>query len=177
MVVSTVDRSRDAYTPGSPTPKGVLSMLNQSTTFAFGDSRLPARFWDKIRVLDNGCWEWMAALVDGYGQIGIGSRTDDTSRQVYSHRYAYEQLVADVPAGLQCDHLCRNRACVNPGHLEVVTCRDNILRGNGPAARQARRTHCPYGHKYSPANTYRYKRHRGCRKCIKARWQRKKSHA
>ena len=67
MVVSELDRSRDAYTPGSPTPKGGLPMLNQCPTF--GDSRLPARFWDKVRVLDSGCWEWQAGKTEGYGRF------------------------------------------------------------------------------------------------------------
>ena len=175
MVVSTLDRGRDAVNVQPHDTERLVSMLNQSTTF--GDPRLPARFWAKVHVLDDGCWEWTGVTThDGYGQFGVGSRHDDTDRKVYVHRWAYESLVGPIPSPLSLDHLCRNRACANPSHLEPVTIRENILRGNGLAARQARRTHCPYGHEYSEANTYRYKRHRVCRKCITARWQRKKSH-
>ena len=166
MFVSTLDRSRDAHTPGSPTPKGVLSMLNQSITF--GDPRLPERFWDKVRVRDDGCWQWTSATThDGYGQFRVGSRKDDTEKVVYAHRWSYEKLIGPIPTPLSLDHLCRNRACVNIVHLEAVTIRENILRGNGLAARQARRTHCPYGHPYSGDNLY-LKRN-GARQCIECR--------
>ena len=146
-------------------------MLNQSITF--GDSRLPMRFWDKVCVLDNGCWEWMAHLVDGYGYFRIGSLTDGTRRHVYSHRYAYEQLVAAIPPGLQCDHLCRNRPCVYPGHIDIVTRRTNLLRGNGVSGRNARKTHCPQGHAYDFLNTHICTDgSRRCRACDRQRHRR-----
>lgn len=82
------------------------------------------RFWAKVSPPNGaGCWLWTATLVRGYGQFGIGSR-----RQ-YAHRVAYELLVGPVPEGLQLDHLCRTPACVNPAHLDPVTCRENLLRG------------------------------------------------
>jgi len=109
------------------------------------------------------CMEWLGKPTGGggYGQF----------QRVPAHRWAYERWVGPIPAGLQLDHLCRNRLCVNPEHLEPVTCQENVLRGNGTAARLARVTHCPKGHEYTDENTYLYQRgrlgqyHRACRTC------------
>lgn len=92
-----------------------------------------------------------------------------------AHRYAYEHFIGPIPEGLQVDHLCRVRNCVNPDHLEAVTCRENVLRGDGVAAANARATHCPQGHAYDEANTYTWTNGgRHCRACarIKTREQR-----
>ncbi len=161
MFVSTLDRGRDALNARPPDTEGVTSMLNQSITF--GDPRLPARFWDKVRVLDNGCWEWTAARTSGYGSFRVGSLTDGTRRQTPAHCWAYEHLVGPIPEGLECDHLCRNRACVNSAHIEPVTHRVNLLRGDTLPAKEAKTTHCPKGHPYDEANTYH--RSRGSREC------------
>jgi hypothetical protein len=139
-----------------------------------GDSRLPRRFWSKVRVAaSTGCWMWTASKNrKGYGRLIVGSRTDNSQRTVQAHRWAYEVLVGAVPVGLQLDHLCRNRACVNPCHLEPVTCRENVRRGNtGGHLRD--RTHCPAGHEYTDENTYLApgRRHRRCRICHRASWQ------
>jgi hypothetical protein len=84
----------------------------------------------------------------------------------------YELLVGPVGADLTLDHLCRNRACVNPDHLEPVTIAVNVLRGESPPARNARKTHCPQGHEYTPDNTYyNQKGWRACATCSKA-WAR-----
>lgn len=109
-------------------------------TARFGDDRLPERFWAKVVEKESGCWEWTAAMfVGGYGAYQLKTRT--TRR---AHRVAYEHLVAAVPAELQLDHLCRNRACCNPGHLEPVTPRVNTLRGEGRCAANARKTGCRF---------------------------------
>ena len=130
----------------------MISMQPQLTTF--GDTRLPPRFWSKIRVLANGCWEWIAYRNgSGYGVIGIGSITDGSRKSVLAHRLAYHTLVGPFPAGLQSDHLCQFRACVNPAHVEPVTSRVNTLRGNSFSARHAKKTHCPQGHPYDKTNT------------------------
>jgi len=113
---------------------------------------------DKIRALtrENGdCWEWIGVKTrDGYGKVTRRPRT------WMVHRYVYETLVGPIPAGLTIDHLCRNRACINPAHLEPVTRKVNSERGS-----EAQRTHCPQGHPYDEANTYRSPRGRFCRAC------------
>ena len=90
------------------------------------------------------CWHWKGARsVDGYGLAALPNRPRG------AHRMVYEALVGKVPRGMQLDHLCRNRGCVNPAHLEVVTQRENILRGKSRAANLARLTACPRGHELS----------------------------
>ena len=103
----------------------------------------------------------MARLLShgGYGRFW------SNGRGVYAHRYAYEHFVAPIPKGLTIDHLCRNRACVNPAHLEVVTMRVNVLRGETFAAENAAKTHCVHGHEFTQKNTYYAKQGRVCRSC------------
>jgi hypothetical protein len=131
---------------------GACAVSYDVSGVSFGDPRLPGRFWSKVAVNDNnGCWEWNAATRSGgYGCFSVGTRAKQ--RLVSSHRYAYQQLIADVPAELECDHLCRNRRCVNPAHIEVVSHRVNSLRGDGAPARNAVKTHCVRGHELSGDN-------------------------
>lgn len=129
---------------------------------------LPKRIEDKINKQGpNGCWLWTGSLNKyGYGQTSI-----DRKRGVQSHIVVYQILVGEIPTGMELDHLCRVRPCVNPDHLEVVTHKVNIQRGDsgGP---QLRRTHCPAGHPYDEVNTYHTpKGKRACRQCAKARWK------
>lgn len=107
------------------------------------------------------CVEWTATTgTDGYG------RFHDGDRQVVAHRWAYEHWIGPIPDGLVTDHLCRNRRCVNPYHLEPVTNKENILRGLSPWALRSAQTHCKYGHEFTEQNTYRTARGtRSCRKC------------
>jgi len=86
----------------------------------------------------------------------------------YAHRYVYEQEVGPIPDGLTLDHLCRNRACVNPDHLEPVTMRVNTLRGETITARNAAKTRCDKGHEFTPENTMRKPDGRRCRVCQRA---------
>ena len=138
---------------------------------AFGDGRLPTRFWDKVRVTPSECWVWTATTDYGYARFRVGSRSDNTTRMVRAARWAYEHLIEPIEAGLVIDHLCRNRACVYPAHLEPVTSQENILRGHGMAATRARKTHCPQGHPYSGPNLIRWAPHYGrrCRICRRNR--------
>lgn len=122
------------------------------------------RFWAKVTCGD--CWEWTGACgPDGYGRF-----KPPNSVPVLAHRYAYELLVGRIPDGLQIDHLCRVRACVNPDHLEPVTQRENILRGEAPTAVNARKSQCKNGHPYDLLNTYwRPDGGRDCRVCQRER--------
>jgi hypothetical protein len=106
-----------------------------------------------------GCWVWKRVTLRGYGRIRVGRLMQ------YAHRAYYERYRGPIPSGLHLDHLCRNPACVNPGHLEPVTARENILRGNTIAARRKAQTHCVRGHPFDEANTIRLGNGRACREC------------
>lgn len=125
---------------------------------------LPKRFWEKVkRDPDSGCWLWTGATGRGYGLFQLKGKL------VIAHRFAYQRLRGAVPEELQLDHLCRNRACCNPDHLEPVTCRENLLRSPiTQAGKNARKTHCDNGHEFTKENTYRWKGHRQCRECNRA---------
>lgn len=122
------------------------------------------RFWEKVQITE-GCWLWTAAL----NAYGYGVFRPTQAFQVKAHRYAYEQLVGEIPEGLHLDHLCRNTRCVNPAHLDPVTSRVNTLRGVGPSAHNAQKTHCIHGHPFDAANTYHVDGRRRCRACSAAR--------
>jgi hypothetical protein len=111
-------------------------------------------------VTETGCWQWTRAKSNGYGQLMT------EGRHWMAHRYTYTHLVGPIPEGLDLDHLCRNRACVNPEHLEPVTHRENVLRGMSPAALRARSTHCKNGHLFDESTTVlNAKGQRTCRIC------------
>lgn len=119
----------------------------------------PERFWEKVSK-DTGCWEWQAARYPtGYGMYMLKKRPR------YAHRIAYELAIGPIPPGLEIDHLCRNRSCVRPDHLEPVTKAENILRSESPPAQSARATECPNGHPWDAANTYWYRGWRHCKAC------------
>ena len=100
------------------------------------------RFMEKFEpVPESGCWLWTACIgTGGYGRIGFEGKVH------VAHRIAWELLRGPIPEGLEIDHLCRTRSCVNPDHLEPVTPKVNRLRGVGWAGRNARKTTCPHGH-------------------------------
>lgn len=129
-------------------------------------ARRPSReWWEKIERSESGCWLW-TGQVDAAGYGRWGARTTGSR---LAHRRVYELVVGRIPVGLVLDHLCRVRHCVNPEHLEPVTQRENLRRGNGWAGLQARKTHCPSGHPYEGDNLLVDGRgHRQCRECRRA---------
>ena len=120
------------------------------------------RFWAKVNKTDT-CWLWTASTIGGYGAIYAGERL---GKNLLAHRVAYEMLVGPIPEGLYLDHLCRVTLCVNPNHLEPVTQRENVLRGESFMAKRARQTECLLGHPLSGANLYTYPNgNRRCKIC------------
>lgn len=140
-----------------------------------GSVSLQDRLWQKVEKTET-CWLWTGSgNGHGYGQIGQGDR------KFYVHRLAYEWLVGPIAEGMQVDHLCMVRRCVNPDHMEIVTPKVNANRGYGQcvtAALQLAKTHCKHGHEYTPENT-RIDKKRGirlCRTCeadTRRRWREK----
>ena len=122
---------------------------------------LERRFFEHIAHQDErGCWIWDKPHPEsGYGQFARGK----------AHRWSYEFFVGEIPKGLDLDHLCRNRACVNPWHLDPVPLVVNVMRGEGPMAVNARKTHCIHGHAFTPENTYRPPKRPETRQCIACR--------
>lgn len=140
--------------------------------------RITERFWGSVdKNGPDGCWVWTGTLRYGYGYFRQGGKN-----AVRAHRWAYERIVGPIPEGLQLDHLCRVRACVNPSHLEPVTQRENIMRGESFSALKAAQTHCVNEHEFTPENT-RYRAdtgHRECKECKRARnreWRRNRKSA
>lgn len=118
------------------------------------------------------CWLWTGPLNDqGYGRYFPNA---ESPRPIRAHRAAYEFFVGPIPEGLELDHLCRVRHCVNPEHVEPVTHAENVRRGAAGNNKRAK-THCPQGHPYSGDNLYLYpgpRVHRGCRACVRLRYSR-----
>ncbi len=113
------------------------------------------------------CWVWdRYKNPNGYGQMGV-------DRKVYlAHRVSYEHHVGPIPEGLTLDHLCRQRDCINPAHLEPVTQCVNNQRGYGSPGINGRKTHCLRGHEFTPENTYAPPKRPGqryCRACMTER--------
>ena len=135
------------------------------------------RFWSKVKKTD-GCWLWQGAVnARGYGWFYIGQHRQGTRRAFEAHRFAYQVLVGSVPPGKELDHLCRNSLCVKPEHLEPVTHRENILRGESPFAINSRKEYCHRGHRLEGENLIlQYKPdgyiERRCRTCTRAKKRR-----
>lgn len=127
---------------------------------------LHLRLMSKVVVDNNGCWIWTRERSNGYGRIVVGGR------RRAAHRVAYELFVGPIPDGLQLDHLCRVPPCINPEHLEPVTCKDNLHRSPSTQATvNAAATHCWQGHAFDLDNTRIDPRtgKRECRACQRAK--------
>jgi len=129
------------------------------------------RFNEKyIPVTESGCWLWLGSQNgNGYGKFNLNGKT------IYAHRYSYIKHIGIISEGLQIDHKCRVRCCVNPAHLEAVTSKENNRRGTSREVAgkyQLLKTHCPKGHPYSGKNLYLKKYKNGlttrrCRMCTR----------
>ena len=119
----------------------------------------PQSFWDLVER-GPGCWLWLGGKrADGYGRFTMNGY------RYYAHRLSYQMTAGEIPDGLGLDHLCRNTSCVNPTHLEPVTQKENVLRGMGIMAMEARQTHCIHGHEFTMDNIYTYSKQPSQRKC------------
>lgn len=133
--------------------------------------RAHARIYERLAVV-GACWVWLGRAERGYGYTDL-KQSDGRWKKHRVHRVVYEDLVGPIPPGLVLDHLCRNKLCALPTHLEAVDDRTNVLRGIGVTAQNARKTHCKNGHELNEANLYRgYRRHRECRTCSRERERR-----
>lgn len=124
-----------------------------------------SRFNQKYNILENGCWEWTGKIEkSGYGRFWKNGKS------VFAHRFAYEIFNGVIPEKLTVDHLCKNRKCVNPNHLDLATRHENARRGNNKIANNKSITHCPQGHEYDIINTYvKLNGERACKVCSKLR--------
>jgi hypothetical protein len=128
------------------------------------DTQQLLRFQSAYAETSDGCWAWSRALDNGYGRFWLNGRNR------LAHAVSYEHFVGPIPDGLQIDHLCRNRSCVRPDHLEAVTLGVNVLRGEGRSATNSRKELCLRGHALSGDNLYVTPRgSRCCRTCQRAR--------
>jgi hypothetical protein len=141
------------------------------------DSRTLERFQSKCveaaephPKLGTKCLEWQSVINGGYGVLRVGSKKDGSRRLRSAHLLSYEHFVGPIPDGLDVDHLCRNKRCVRPDHLEAVTHAENMRRAaEGQVSYQSLVTHCPAGHEYTPENTAIYEskgyKSRYCKAC------------
>ena len=118
------------------------------------------KFWEKVKKTDT-CWLWQS----GVNQAGYGRFWIKNKGAVMAHRFSYELVKGKIPAIKCLDHLCRIHNCVNPDHLEVVSVRENIMRGIGITAVNARKTECKRGHPLDSDNVYCYRSTRQCKQC------------
>lgn len=142
----------------------------------------PIKRWLKlVEIRPNVCWLWLgSASRDGYGQFTLSAIRGKKRLRIAPYRFIWEYINGPMGKGLEPDHTCNNRRCVNPAHIEPVTHAENQRRSYQRGRKrpvkdyfhpcQVRPTHCPYGHEYTPENTYTApKGGRSCRACNRVR--------
>lgn len=147
---------------GSPTPPPLVPKARRRRP-------VEVRFWEKVAAASfDECWLWTGSRSPlGYGKFVPDSTASSVPKQ--AHRVAYESLICQIPDGLVLDHLCKNPPCVNPWHLDPVTQAVNLLRSDGPARMNGKKTHCDRGHPFDETNTRRTNHGRECRACGRIR--------
>lgn len=126
------------------------------------DMAIEQRFSAKYQVnCVSGCWDWTASKNCGYGQMNIGGKP------IFAHRISHILHKGPIPKNLVVDHICRNRGCVNPLHLRLLTRGENVMCGDTIPARKKQAKLCPNGHEYVGKNIYWHRGHRHCRECRK----------
>ena len=142
----------------------LIGALEQAERLRVHDSR----FWRHVDDSGN-CWEWKGTKDrKGYGQFTVNKK------HFFAHRWAYEALVGPIAEGMVVDHLCRNRACCNPSHMEIVTPVENVKRGEGITAQNSRKDKCQCGQPYFIAHRKDGRSYRYCRACkneYQRRWR------
>ena len=139
---------------------------------------LPPRFFAKVVVSESGCWIWQGSRchVPGFPQHSYGQLRGWNKARSMAHRFAYETVIGPIPKGLEIDHLCNTKLCVNPTHLEAVNHAENIRRRPRPVNRVVPffvKTQCIRGHLFTEQNTYvPADGHRRCRACNAIRQRR-----
>ena len=128
------------------------------------------RTLSKTEILPDGCIRWTGAIT----QRGYATTTKATGGSTPAYRAVYEYLAGPIPPGLTLDHLCRNRWCVAPAHLEPVARGENVLRGDTLAARNKAKTHCLRGHALVEGNLESYERRQGRRVCSTCRREKRR---
>lgn len=123
-----------------------MSLRGPQETDQSRNKRMMEKFWSNVRKTDT-CWIWEAYKSMGYGKFIFNNQRWE------AHRFCYTLFKGEIPFDKELDHLCRNPACVNPDHLEAVSHRENILRGNTLPSKNILKTDCPFGHEYSINNT------------------------
>lgn len=134
---------------------------------------LAQRFHAKVWKHDAGCWEWIGSKQPtGYAQLWNGQRVEQ------AHRISFRLTCGAIPDGMEIDHLCRNRGCVNPDHLQAVSHRENMRRSKTIMGQNAAKTECKRGHSFDQANTYiTANGARQCRACLRMHAKNRKARA